>query len=190
MDIQHLLDRLEDVVNTGRHLPMTSMTLIDEQRVLEIIDQMRISIPEEIEKARRVLRERDRIMAQANEEAARIRELAREKSETLVQRDAITQAAQARASSIIEQSRRESEQIRQEADQYVMDVLGDLEDALMRTLGVVRNGIDHVQSDAAVRAAKYAPEPSNPTEIEAPATLEEPHEIERISARRDGRSGG
>src|SRR5690606_41949220 len=89
-------------------MPFTPYTMIEEQRALELIDQMRISIPEEIEKAKRVIRERDRIMAQANEEAARIRDLAREKSETLIQRDAITQAAQARAQSIIEQSRREA----------------------------------------------------------------------------------
>ena len=80
MDIQHLVDRLEELLNSGRHVPMTALTVIDEQRTLELIDQMRISIPEEIEKAKRVLRERDRVIAQANEEAARIRELAREKS--------------------------------------------------------------------------------------------------------------
>ncbi len=186
MDIQHLVDRLEELLSSGRRIPFSNLTLVDEQRALELIDQMRISIPEEIEKAKRVIRERDRIMAQANEEAARIRDLAREKSETLIQRDAITQAAQARAASIIEQSRQEAQSIRQEADQYVLDVLSDLEDALMRTVGVVRNGIAHVKSEVAQR-----PEPARraaPTEIETPSTLEtsdEPMQIERISTRRE-----
>ncbi len=67
MDIQHLVDRLEELLNGGKHVPFSQQTLIDEQRGLELIDQMRISIPEEIEKAKRILRERDRIMAQANE---------------------------------------------------------------------------------------------------------------------------
>ena len=187
MDIQHLVDRLEELFNNGRHVPFTNYTLIDEQRALELIDQMRISIPEEIEKAKRVIRERDRIMAQANEEAARIRDLAREKSETLIQRDAITQAAQARAQHIIEQSRREALAIRDEADQYVLDVLTDLEDALMRTLGVVRNGISHVR-DKRKQAQQPAQQHPAPDEIDTPATLEtpdEPMQIERISSRRD-----
>ncbi|NDJ51684.1 MAG: ATP synthase F0 subunit B [Chloroflexi bacterium] len=184
MDIQHLVDRLEELLTAGRHVPFTTTTLIDEQRALEIIDQMRISIPEEIEKAKRVLRERDRVIAQANEEAARIRELAREKSETLIQRDSITQAAQARAASIIEQSRREADQIRQDADQYVMDVLSDLEDALNRTLGVVRNGISHVQAEANARAPQQAQQHAAPSDIDTPSTLSEPAEIERISTRR------
>lgn len=185
MDIQHLVDRLEELFNDGRHMPFTPYTMIEEQRALELIDQMRISVPEEIEKAKRVIRERDRIMAQANEEAARIRDLAREKSETLIQRDAITQAAQARAASIIEQSRREAHAIREEADQYVLDVLSDLEDALMRTVGVVQNGILHVKQD--VHDQPVAPQ-GRPAEVESSASLEpadEPMQIERISSRRE-----
>lgn len=193
MDIQHLVDRLEELLNNGRHVPFSGQTLVDEQRALEIIDQMRISIPEEIEKAKRVLRERDRIMAQANEEAARIRDLAREKSETLIQRDSITQAAQARASSIIDQSRQEANVIRSDADNYVVDVLSDLEDALSRTINVVRNGIDHVKHESQhfqrkQEATARAAQPLVPTDIDTPSTLQqadEPMRIERISSRRD-----
>lgn len=180
MDIQHLVDRLEELLVNGRHLPLTPHTLVDEQRALELIDQMRISIPEEIEKAKRVLRERDRIIAQANEEAARIRELAREKSETLIQRDSITQAAQTRAASIIEQARREADTVRREADQYVADVLSDLEDALGHTITVVRNGIATVQATQQTSRPTQKPAPA---EIETPSTLEPPSEpvpIERI----------
>lgn len=185
MDIQHLLDRLEEVINGGKHIPLTDQILIDETRALELIDQMRISIPEEIEKARRVMRERERVLAQANEEAARIRELAREKSETLIQRDSITQAAQARATSIIEQSRGEAETVRQDADEYVMDVLSDLEDALMRTLGVVRNGISHVEVEIARRPQPGENALAQPGTIETPSTLDsEPVEIERISSQK------
>lgn len=147
MDIQHLVDRLEDLVDEGRHLPMTKMTVVDEERILEIIDQMRISVPEEVEKATRVINQRDRLLAQANEEAARIVDLAREKSETLIQRDAIVQAAQNRAANIIEQSRQDAESIRADADQYVLQVLNELESHLLKTLTVVRNGINKIQQD-------------------------------------------
>src|SRR3954465_13051418 len=83
MDIQHLVDRLEDLIDEGRHLPMTKLTMVDEERALEIIDQMRISVPEEIDKASRIINQRDRVLAQANEEAARVVDLAREKSDGL-----------------------------------------------------------------------------------------------------------
>jgi len=177
VDIQHLVDRLEELFSSGRHIPLTPFTVIDEQRALELIDQMRISVPEEIEKAKRVLRERDRVVAQANEEAARIRELAKEKSETLVQRDNITQAAQTRAGSIISQSQREAEQIKREADQYVVDVLGNLADALTRTLSIVHNGLEAVQDGYKTDQRTAA------RQMETPSTLEpqsDPVRIERV----------
>jgi hypothetical protein len=147
MDIQHLVDRLEDLIDEGRHLPMTKMTVIDEERALEIIDQMRISVPEEIDKANRLLSQRDRLLAQANEEAARVLELAREKGETLVQREGIVLEARNKAANIVEQSRQDAEMIRAEADQYVLQVLNDLEGQLIRTLTVVRNGINKILQD-------------------------------------------
>ncbi len=147
MDIQHLVDRLEDLIDEGRHLWMTKLTMVDEERALEIIDQMRISVPEEIEKANRIITQRDRLLAQANEEAARVVDLAREKSETLIQRDAVVQAAQNRAANIIEQARQDAESIRNEADSYVVEVLGELEAHLIKTLTVVRNGITKIQQD-------------------------------------------
>src|SRR5262249_36243977 len=147
MDIQHLVDRLEDLIDEGRHLPMTKMTMIDEEHALEIIDQMRISVPEEVEKANRVINQRDRLLAQANEEAARVVDLAREKSEGLIQRDAVAQAAQNRAANIIEQARQDAEAIRTEADNYVLEVLTELEGHLIKTLTVVRNGINKIQQD-------------------------------------------
>ena len=61
MDIQHLVDRLEDLIDEGRHLFGTKYTMIDEERALELIDQMRISIPEEIEKSARIMQQRERI---------------------------------------------------------------------------------------------------------------------------------
>ena len=147
MDIQHLVDRLEDLIDEGRHIPMTKLTMVDEERALEIIDQMRISVPEEVEKANRVINQRDRLMAQANEEAARIVDLARDKSESLIQRDSVAQAAQNRAANIIEQARQDAEAIRTEADNYVLEVLNELEGHLLKTLTVVRNGINKIQQD-------------------------------------------
>jgi cell division septum initiation protein DivIVA len=146
MDIQHLVDRLEDLIDEGRHVPFSKQTLVDEERALEIIDQMRISIPEEIEKAARVLAQRDRILAQANEEAARLVQLARERGEQMVDREAMVQAAQSRAANIVEAARQEAEGITEDADGYVLESLRSLEQQLAKMLAVVRNGINQVNN--------------------------------------------
>lgn len=145
MDIQHLVDRLEDLIDEGRHLPFSKFTMIDEERALEIIDQMRISIPEEIEKASRILAQRDRVLAQANEEAARLLQQARAKGEEMLTEDVNVQAAQNMAANIIEQANQEVARIKAEADQYIFSVLSKLEQTLQGNLNTVRNGINAVR---------------------------------------------
>jgi len=147
MDILHLVDRLEELFNDSRSIPFTRSVVVDEERMLDIIDQMRVSIPEEIKKAQQLLAQRDRILAQAQEEANRTLALAREKGDQLMERDAIVQAAQARAEQIIAQSRTETETTKREADDYVLQTLTKLEMELDRSLGQVRNGIRAIQGD-------------------------------------------
>src|SRR5437016_6236445 len=102
MDILHLVDRLEEIFNAGRPIPFTHNLVVDEDRVLDLIDQMRVSIPEEVKKAQQVLAQRDRILAQAQEEAARTVQLAKEKVEQLVDRESVVMGAQTRAEQILQ----------------------------------------------------------------------------------------
>ena len=145
MDILHLIDRLEELFNESRPIPFTHNVIVDEDRMLDLIDQMRVAIPEEVKKAQQVEAQRDRILAQAQEEANRTLSLAREKSEQLIERDAIVQSAQGRAEQIVAQIETDAEMTRREADQYVIDTLRTLETEMKHYLAQVRNGIQSLQ---------------------------------------------
>ena len=147
MDILHLVDRLEELFNESRPIPLTHSVILDEDRILEIIDQMRISIPEEVKKAQQVLAQRDRVMAQAQEEATRTLSLAKRQTEETVSKDSMVQAAQTRAEQILEQARAEVEVMRRDADEYVIESLAALEEELTRLLGQARNGIAKLNAD-------------------------------------------
>jgi len=147
MDILHLVDRLEELLNQSRPLWFTHNVIVDEDRMLDIIDQMRVAVPDEVKKSQQILVQRDRLMAQAQEEANRTIAIAREKSDQLLERDAIVQQAQARADQIVAQARAEAEQTKQEADYYVIETLTRLEMELDRSLTQVRNGIHTLQRD-------------------------------------------
>ena len=149
MDILHLVDRLEEVFNSGTAIPLSHKLMVDEDRVLEIIDQMRVSIPEEVKKSQQVLAQRDRILAQAQEEAARTVQIAQEKSEQLVAREGLVQQAQAKADAIMQAARVDAEQIRAEADDYTLDVLTKLEAELVKSLTQARNGIARLRAEGA-----------------------------------------
>jgi cell division septum initiation protein DivIVA len=147
MDIQHLVDRLDQLLNESTRLPLSAYLLINEDKIFNLIDQMRVAIPEEIKRANRIEADKDRILAQAHEEAERIRGLAKQEANELVKRDSITQSSQQRADNILERARRDGDALRNDADGYVMEVLTKLEEDLLRSLAVVRNGLNKVHKD-------------------------------------------
>lgn len=147
MDIQHLVDRLEQVLNDSTRLPFSAYLFVNEDRIFSLVDQMRVAVPEEVKRANRIEAEKERILAQAKEEAARIRELAKQEAAELVKRDAITSSAQTRAENILERARRDADALRQDANAYVVNELSALEEELLRSLAVVRNGLQKVQGD-------------------------------------------
>ena len=147
MDILHLVDRLEEIFNAGFHVPLSHNLVVDEDRVLDLIDQMRVSIPDEVKKAQQVLAQRDRVLAQAQEEAARTVQLAKEKGEQLVDRESIVMAAQTRADQILQTAKADADAIRADADDYALEMLTQLETELAKSLAQVRNGIAKLKTE-------------------------------------------
>jgi F0F1-type ATP synthase membrane subunit b/b' len=153
MDILQLIDRLEELFNDAKAVPFTHNVIVDEDRMLELIDQMRISIPEEVKKAQQVIAQRDRVMAQAQEEANRTLDIARQKADQLVQKDMVVQEAQRRAEQILAQARADAEATRIDADNYVVDNLMQLQDQLARLTNQVNNGVRTVQEEQMRKSA-------------------------------------
>ena len=147
MDIHTLIDKLEDLASQGRSVPLTRNVIVDEDRLLDIIDQMRVSIPDEINRGKQILAQRDRILAQASEEQARTIEIANEKKEQLISASEITIDAKKRADQIVSQAMTEAEMIKREADKYTLEKLRQLEAEMELALNQVRNGIHHIQRD-------------------------------------------
>jgi ElaB/YqjD/DUF883 family membrane-anchored ribosome-binding protein len=145
MDILHLIDRLEELFNESRAIPFTHNVVVDEEKMLDLIDQMRVAIPEEMKNAQQLIAQRDRILAQAQEEANRTLVLAREKGEQLLERDSIVQNAQTYAEQRATDIIASADQTRRDADHYVIETLTHLELELERYLNQVRNGIRTVQ---------------------------------------------
>jgi DNA repair exonuclease SbcCD ATPase subunit len=141
MDILHLIDRLEELFNNSRAIPLTHNVIVDEDKFLDLIDQMRISVPEEVKKAQEVFTKKDRVMAQAQEEATRTLQLARDKAEDLVEKETLVSDAKRRADMILDQARAEAENIKTGADHYAQESLMNLEHAMEQLLTQVRNGI-------------------------------------------------
>jgi cell division septum initiation protein DivIVA len=147
MDILHLVDRLEELFNKSRPIWLTHSVIVDEDRMLDLIDQMRVAIPEEIKKAQQIITQRDRILAQAKEEANHTIALAREKADKSLEDNEIILAAKNRAEEIISEAHEEAAVTKREADKYVLETLTGLEIQMDRLLNQVRNGIGTLQRE-------------------------------------------
>jgi cell division septum initiation protein DivIVA len=147
MDILHLVDRLEQLINESRRWPLTTLRMVEEEAALNLIDQMRVAVPEEIKKAKRVQQEKDRILAQAQEEADHIKELGREEAKGMVARDAIVQAAEARAQTIVERAQRDADVLKRDADDYCLQVLSELDKTVTAWQGEIRGGVTKLQRE-------------------------------------------
>lgn len=148
-DIYHLIDRLERLLAESMRLPLSAYLVINEDDFLDVIDQMRTAIPQQIRDGERLQRERERIVAQAEEEAQRVVIHAREEAGTLVADHEVSVAAQAHANKIMESARREAQVLRADANEYARAVLGSLdgqlhsvEEQISNLLITVRNGLD------------------------------------------------
>ncbi len=147
MDILFLIDRLEDVVQRGAHIPFTSWVVVNETDLLDLIDQLRTSVPQEVQEALRFQEEKERLLAQAHEEAQKIIGQAQERAAILASEHEVFKKAQARAQSIEERARKRAEELKRGADEYVLEVLGRLESELESLLITVRNGIEKVRRE-------------------------------------------
>jgi hypothetical protein len=152
MDILQLIDRLEEFFNEGKAIPFTRTVAVDEDRMLDIIDQMRISIPEEVKKAQQLLTQKERVMAQAQEEANRTIEIAREKAGEMLKKDSVVAEAGRRAEQILTQARADAEATRHEADDYIVISLNRVQEEMERLLNQVRNGIRTLEEERMRRA--------------------------------------
>lgn len=126
IDVLYLVDRLEALLNKGWRVPMSAKTMIDEDEFLDIVDQMRIAFPEEIKQAKKIVQDRERIVAQTQEEAKHIIETAHEDAARLTNEHAVVKAAQQQAAQIEKQAQAEAAAREQGADEYAQQMLQDL----------------------------------------------------------------
>ena len=108
-----LLERLESLVATGTGVPATRKVLVDKDAVLELIDQLRVAVPEEIHAAKRINAEGERIIEKAQVEAERIVAKAQEQAAFLIGERGLTQSAERQSTAIIADAHSDADEIRQ-----------------------------------------------------------------------------
>ncbi|HYU48604.1 MAG TPA: hypothetical protein VEO91_01580 [Candidatus Limnocylindria bacterium] len=136
-----LVERLESIIANGKKLPLTNNVVIDQVAALDLIDQLRVAVPEEVHAAKRINSQGERIIENAQQEAERVVARAQEQAAFLIDERGLTQAAEEESRRIVAQAQGEGEEVRRGADEYAAAVLIGLEGDVVRTLQSIKKGI-------------------------------------------------
>jgi len=173
MDILHLIDRLEEMAAEGRRLPVGGGVVISRQRLLELIDRMRVAVPREVYDSREVIQHRDEVLKLAEEQAAQLVDETRAELAKKLESTEVVKAAQERARELLSEAQSRAQELvksadeqargrlddaqessraqMREADVYALQTLKRLEQELDGFMLTVRRGIDTLEHRAAER---------------------------------------
>lgn len=136
IELDDLIDELEDALAEGRRVPFSGRLLVDEERILDIIDRMRVAIPEEQKRARRIVQEQERLIAEAQ---ARVQQVLEERG--------LLEAVESERARLLQVAEQEAAQVRAGADEYARQVLEELDERLTKLATSVRNGLSTLGGD-------------------------------------------
>ncbi len=138
MNIMGLLDYLQDELEKASNMPLSSKALVDREKCLNIVSDIRQNLPREIMEAQSIQSEKNQILYDAEKEAEAIIADADAKARKLVETEEITRLAALRAEEILTSAHTSAREIKKSANEYVEDILADLESYVSRSLDIVR----------------------------------------------------
>lgn len=145
VEVDGLLDTLERIAGEARAMPLSSSVMVNRNELLALLRQLRSAIPEELERARWVMRDEETIREHARTDAAAILDEAREEHERLVAEQQVVHAAQEEAERIVDAAHDTARQMRLEAEDYVDAKLANFEVVLNKTLAAVERGRERLR---------------------------------------------
>ena len=165
MSVYRVLDKLEAYVHEGTWLP-AGYRILSEERLLELLEKIRASLPEEVGRAKAIAKDHERMMRVAQEKAQAIVDEAASKHEELVDENEIVVRARTTANVVLREAEERAAGIREGADRYARDVLGEMEARLSGAVASVRKGremlerprqvADQPLADAAAKSKRAA----------------------------------
>lgn len=141
-----LVEQLEEILDRGTKVPLTGKIMVDEEVVLEILDGIRSTLPEEIRQANLILAERDRLLEDARNEGQRILDRAQKQAEQLVQEDEIVAQSRSYAEDIARKAQQYSREVKLGALKYSDDLLQDVEKKLDETFKAVKSSREELNA--------------------------------------------
>lgn len=136
MKVLELLEEIEEIVDTASGFPLTGKIMIDSQELLEIVREIRLELPDEIQQAQWIKNERERIIAEAKKEYETVIQDAQRQAESLVESDDITVRAKLRADELMRVTEETAKQLKMSTYDYVDNILFNFQEKMEQLNGL------------------------------------------------------
>ena len=191
MSIYRVIDKLEAYIKDGTALPL-KYRVLSEERLVEFIEKMRSTLPEEVGRAKLIAKDKDRVLREAQERAQSIVSEASTAHAALIDEHEIVRQAKRSAEIVLRDAEEKAQRIAAGADAYAAHVLAELEGRLATALGSVKKGVEALSSargssngsanttpaplaDAAAKNKRVAFDAANEQTLRETAELEKVH---------------
>jgi hypothetical protein len=145
-DVLVLLDRLEELVGVGRRMPFSTRVMVEEEEFLGLLDQIRAAVPREIRQAQRVVEERSDIITSAQQEAAKILDMARSQAEYIISEQGVVNEARQRGEELLREAEQQRRESMAQIDQYALQQISEAEAAIQEGLNMVVDALREASS--------------------------------------------
>lgn len=139
MDILKLLEEIEDIVEAGSSVPFSQKVMVDKLEILDMVNEIRIKLPDEIKQASWIKDERQRILADAQEDADNMLKDANYKLEEIIGENEVVRLAEERATEILEKAKENAKEIRIGSMEYADGLLEDTQENLKNIITLLND---------------------------------------------------
>ena len=146
-DALELINELEDLIDKGVPVPFTGRCLLDKDELLELIQEIKLKLPTDLEQAKWIKAERENIINDAKKEAEEIIKTANDKLITLIDENEITKQAAEKANSIVERANADAKTTKNESYQYADRLLENVETVAHRAIYELEQCVKLVQEN-------------------------------------------
>ena len=162
MSIDELLDVMDETLEDALNVPFSGgKRMVDVEKVRELIDDIRLNMPQEIQQAKAVVKDRTQIIDKAKREADMIIKRAEERARTMVAEEAIMKTAQQKATEMITSAQNQSREMRATVTNYCENMLRQTEEQLSSSLSDVQNVRATLRQSGKRGAKRTEPQPKN-----------------------------
>ncbi len=175
ISILQIIDQLADKLNNSPKVPLSNNRIVDSVEVSQLLERLRISVPSSIMESERTLQERDRILAEAENEGKRIIAQARQRANEILSADALVGMARKEYERIVEDGRATARQRAEEADAYTAQVLEELAAKLTQLTRQVDNGLQVMRNRRNMERREVGGPSPQPQATQSARPAAEPH---------------